>query len=163
MILLLSQDLACARTTWIIAFGVIGFFGTKFINSATKYRKGSTHTRTLHAFTFNNFHWCRSFNWKIIHCPIYISSSMAWPSWPAEWHHPMLRFQLSLYLFYRNGRPLTVRCPYPSCSMHWPLAITRRMIFVRLLRVCFFSIEYIKFCRSNSAALPFNEIECHKK
>lgn len=52
--------------------------------------------------------------------------------------------------------------PYPSivCIDHLPIIHT----FVQLLRVCvFFSIEYIKFCRSNSVAHPLNEIECHKK
>lgn len=86
----------------------------------------------------------------------------AWPTWPAERHHPTLRFQLSIY-FTDPAMSVSV-LSISIWSMHWPLAITRRTCPCGSFEcVCVFSIEYIKFCRSNSAPHPLNEIECHKK
>lgn len=124
MILLLSENFACAKTTWIIAFDVIGVFGRKFINSATKYRKGSTHTNTraLHAFSFDNFHWCRSFNWKIIHC-FYMSSDTVWTHGRRDLRNDTTqRCASSSVSILRIQQCPSPYCPYPSevCTDHLP-------------------------------------------
>lgn len=94
------------RCDWDFRYG-------KFINSARtkkipKRVNAHTHAYTSHSSSnsVNNFHWCRSFNWKIIHS---LSLQLGLGSWSyvlRDLRMTLMRVSCVVYLFdwSRNAR-----------------------------------------------------------
>lgn len=136
--------LRLARTTWIIAFDVIGFFSYKIHKFCNKIPKRvSAHTLT---HSVNNFHWCRPLNWKIIH------SCLVCPTWPGDDF-------LCIYCRTCNVR-LRV-CALATC--HPGICSSPHMYVLCVLEFCFLVIfnRILNFVTATAHTL--NEIECHKK